>query len=75
MFFQGYGVQRDYKEALKWFKLAAAKGSVCSQFYIGIMYQDALGVTKDTNEAKKWYKLAAEQGFEPAKDALKSIGD
>ena len=37
MYYHGDGVQQDYVEAMKWFKLAAAQGDADSQLNIGVM--------------------------------------
>lgn len=58
----GYGGVQDYKEAMKWYKLAADQGHTESQISIGTMYKNGLGVTQDYAEALWWYKLAANQG-------------
>ncbi|MFC1836945.1 hypothetical protein ACFL2Q_19845, partial [Thermodesulfobacteriota bacterium] len=47
----GKGVQRDYSEALKWFRLAAEKGNAGAMNMVGVMYHDGLGVPKDYAEA------------------------
>ena len=57
----------DYKEAVKWYRLAAEQGDAKAQYYLGAMYdikgeeeQDGKDYSK---EAVKWYRLSAEQGF------------
>jgi TPR repeat protein len=54
--------KRDYKEAMKWYKLAAAQGDAQAQYWIGAMYYRGRGVIQDYKEAVRWYRLAAEQG-------------
>lgn len=70
MYYSGDGVTRDYKEAVKWFKLAAERGDILAQFYLGSMYDRGEGVERDFKEAVKWYQLAAEQGVAGAKQSL-----
>ena len=53
---------QDYKEAVKWYRLAAAQGNASAQFNLGLMYKDGRGVTQDDKEAVKWYRLASAQG-------------
>jgi clan AA aspartic protease (TIGR02281 family) len=57
------GVTKDYKEAAKWYKLAAAQGDTDAQDTLGaIFYNGGNGVTQDYKEAAKWYRLAADKG-------------
>ena len=60
------GIARDYKEALKWFNLAAVQGIAKAQWHLALMHYDSRydskGVPQDYKEAIKWYRLAAEQG-------------
>jgi TPR repeat protein len=58
----GQGVQQDYEEAVRWYRLSAEQGNASAQFYLGAMYDDGQGVPRDYKEAVKWYRLAAEQG-------------
>ena len=63
MYTQGLGVTRDYRAALKWYKLAADQGNDKAQNNFGVMYLQGLGVTQDYKAAIKWFKLAAVQGY------------
>ncbi len=74
MYDRGEGVQEDKKEAAQWFRKAAELGDVRAQYRIGQMYQYGLGVEQNNEEAAKWYRKAAGQGFESARNALKSLG-
>ena len=58
----GQGVPQDYKEAVKWFRLAAEQGFANAQYNLGVTYREGQGVAKDFDEAFKWFKLSAEQG-------------
>ena len=53
----------DYKEAVKWYRLAAEQGDAKAQYYLGAMYGKGQGILQDYKEAAKWYRLSAEQGF------------
>ena len=64
------GITIDYKEALKWFKLAAKQNYPYAQFYLSEIYNSGLGVKKDLNQAFKWIKLAAEGGLPFAQNNL-----
>ena len=62
----GQGVPQDYKEAVKWFRLAAEQGLAAAQYNLGVFYHKGQGVPKDYNEAVTWYNLVAAQGFTQA---------
>jgi TPR repeat protein len=58
----GRGVPQDFKEALRWFRLAAEQGDPAAQFNLGLMYDEGTGIPQDFKEAARWYRRAAEQG-------------
>ena len=62
MYYFGQGVSQDYREALKWFRLAARQGIAEAQAILGLMYDCGEGVPQDYKEAMKWYRFAAERG-------------
>ena len=62
--------KKNYTEAVKWYRKAAAQGYAPAQNSLGFCYKYAQGVTKDFNEAVKWYRKAAEQGFAKAQNSL-----
>ncbi len=64
LFSQGeaYYKNKDFEQAIKCFKLAAALGHINSQFFLGLCYMRRQGVEIDYNEAVKWLKLSAKQG-------------
>lgn len=51
----GDGVPLDYREAMRWYRLAADKGDKVAQFQIGVMYQTGQGVEADAEEAHRWF--------------------
>jgi uncharacterized protein len=57
---QGWFGKPNFREALKWFRKAAANGDPDAQNSLGQMYQDGEGVRRDYWEAAKWYRTAAE---------------
>ena len=59
---KGNGVQKNFKEALKWYKLAAEQGNSSGQFATGALYSSGNLGSRDYNEATKWWNLAAKQG-------------
>jgi TPR repeat protein len=58
----GRGVERNEREAAKWFRKAAELGDVHAQFNLGLCCDEGQGVERDEREAAKWYRKAAEQG-------------
>lgn len=62
MYRDGDGVQQDYTEAMKWFKLAAAQGNAKVQFIIGAIYVMGQGVTQDFRIAKEWFRKVCDNG-------------
>jgi TPR repeat protein len=69
MYDEGQGVAQDYKEAVRWYKLAAAQGNAKAQFNLGISYAKGEGVAQDYLRAHMWLNLAAIGGDA---DAVKS---
>ena len=63
-------VERDDKEAAKWYRRAAEQGHAIAQNNLGMMYGRGKGVKQDHAEAVKWYRCAAEQGFARAQNFL-----
>ena len=67
----GEGVQQDYVEAAKLYRLAADQGNVGAQYYLGDMYYyEGQGVSQDYGEAARWYRLAADLGEDNAQYSL-----
>lgn len=66
VYYKGEGVQQDYSEAFKWYRLAADQGLAESQHMLGAMYDQGNGMPQDYVKAVAWYRKAAEQGYAPA---------
>ena len=47
MYQKGEGVPQDYKEAVKWYRLAAEQGHATAQTNLGGMYYKGQGVPED----------------------------
>lgn len=69
----GQGVQQDYAEAAKWYRLGAAQGHAGSQCNLGVMYQNGDGVPQDYWEAASWFYRSAVQGYAPAQFNLAGL--
>jgi TPR repeat protein len=63
-------LQKDYAQALSWFRKAADQGDAIAQFMVGDMYDDGIGVTPDYGQALSWYRKAADQGYAGAQNNL-----
>ena len=68
------GVQKNDKEAAKWYAMAAERGNPAAQTQLGLMYCLGQGVQKDSHKGTGWLLLAAKQGFGPALLALQELG-
>jgi TPR repeat protein len=62
--------KKNYAEAMRWYRLAAAQGNALAQVGIGNFYSMAQGVPQDYGEALRWYRLAAAQGNSEAQDNI-----
>ena len=58
----GYGVEKNPEEAVRWYKVAAKNGNIYAQYNLGIMYEIGNGVTQDYEKAYEWFNMAAERG-------------
>jgi TPR repeat protein len=61
-YYYGLFFERNYPEAIKWFRAAAHQGHASAQFLLGEAYEKARGLKKDYAQAAKWYMRAAFQG-------------
>ena len=74
MYEKGRGVEQDYAEALRLFRLAAEQGEAGAQRQLGDMYEFGWSIEKNIPMARHWYELAAEQGDPLAQNALRLMG-
>ncbi len=61
MYRDGQGVDRDYDEALSWWRRAAEQGVVDASFALGNAYSGGTGVARDSVLAYMWYDIATAQ--------------
>jgi hypothetical protein len=59
MYRSGRGVPQDYKEAVKWYRLAADQGDASAQSNLGTMYDKGHSVIKNSVVAFALYNLSA----------------
>lgn len=57
----GYGVQRNYEQAFRYFQQAAGQGDVGGIAYLGFMYANGYGIQQDNETAIKYYKEASKK--------------
>lgn len=62
----GLGVKENNSQALKFYCMAADKGSAMAQFYAGEMYLQGLGCRKNYKAAIAYLEKAVAQDFPPA---------
>lgn len=67
---RGKGVDRDYAQALVWYRKAASQDEPSAEGHLGVMYLEGLGVPKSNDEAVRWFHLAAAQGNPIAQTGL-----
>ncbi len=55
----------EFQDALRHFKIAAARGyvRVGAQHNLGVMYDNGVGVPEDDATAVRWFRRAAEKGY------------
>ena len=66
----GFGVDMNDEQALKFYGIAAEKGHAEAQYSLGIMHQNGWGVPIDEELGMQWYLQAADQGVVGAQLAL-----
>jgi S1-C subfamily serine protease len=60
-YYKGDGVEKDFSEAVEWYRKAAEQGFAAAQSMLGTCYFRGEGVPKDFTEAVKWLRKAAER--------------
>ena len=72
-YYYGRGVQKNSKEALKWFQTAGFRGEGSSQYWCGcILIEGDEFVPRNRTKSWLWFKKAAENGVGKALEALKT---
>ena len=72
-YFNGIGVEKNFEEAVKWYRKSAEQGVKQAQYNLAGCLEVGCGVKQNEEEALKWYKKAAEKGLWEAKRAVKRI--
>jgi TPR repeat protein len=63
---------RNFSEAVSWYRKAADGGNAAAQYNLGVMYANGRGVSKNDAQAVAWFRKAAEQGLGASQDELES---
>ena len=61
-YYYGRGVEKDYTQAVYWYKKSAEQGYDEAQYHLGYCYNYGEGVKRDYTQAVYWYKKSAVQG-------------
>jgi hypothetical protein len=69
----GQGFSRDYKQAIKWFRLAAAQGNADAQFNLGLMYAAGQSVPLDNVRSHMWLALSNANGYADAAATMRDL--
>lgn len=64
MYQGGAGGPQVYKEAVKWYRLAAEQGLADAQLKLELMYFTGEGVIKNKVYAHMWFNIAGSKGAE-----------
>jgi TPR repeat protein len=75
MYTEGRGVPRDYAQAVKWYRQAAAQKDPRAERNLGLMYLSGRGVPLDEPQGVAWLEKAAAQGDALAKASLSAVGE
>jgi TPR repeat protein len=70
LYANGFGVDMNDDQALKWYGLAADQGHAEAQANLAVMHANGWGVPQSNEMALKWYTLAADQGVIQAQVSL-----
>ena len=73
LFRKGQEKARDYKQAFKWYQLAAINGSRRAQHELATLYARGQGVHHDLVKAYAWCKVAALNNSSRGKRKLKCL--
>ncbi len=65
-YYNGFYLEKDEKEAFKWYKKSAEQGNASAQYNLGICYYNGDVTNKDLQEAFEWFKKSSEQEYAKA---------
>ncbi|XP_063690739.1 protein sel-1 homolog 1-like isoform X2 [Bolinopsis microptera] len=62
LYYNGWGVDQDYSQALSYFTLASQQGHTEAELQLGLMHLSGIGVKKDHGIALKHFNVASKSG-------------
>ena len=62
MYDGGKGVEKNGREAMRWYLVASAQGSSGAAYNLGQLYHDGNGIPQNYKLARRWYRSAADRG-------------
>ena len=68
-----FGVQQDFEEGVKWFRLASAQGDNQAHFSLGCAYYYGLGIEESTLLSYAWHTVAAVGGIDASHEICKIL--
>ena len=74
-YYIGLGVEQDYNEAFRLFRLSADRGFPVAMFAVGDCYYLGTGAEKDLDAAKAWYQKSLDAGYTPDEEDQKHLDD
>ena len=66
MYATGDGVEKNEREAFKWFHKSARNGHTEAKYLMGVSFNQGRGVRQQKELARYWFKLAAKAGHAKA---------
>ena len=75
LYYEGSGMMSDMGQAHKWMRKAALQNHNQAQYNLGIMIANGQGSNVDLVEAYAWLKISADNGYSPAKDSVRQLGE
>lgn len=61
-YYEGFGTNKNPKEAIRWFTFSAERGDADAMYFLAGMYFEGLGTNIDRINAAYWYKKSANLG-------------
>src|ERR1700692_2253884 len=59
---EGNGVDKNSREAIRWYCISSAQGFPEAAYYLGRLYQDGRGIPQNFERARQWYLIATGRG-------------
>lgn len=74
LYYYGEGVDRNYRESVKYFQKAVDLGDKRAYYFLGLSYMESHGVAQNLNKAAELMLQAKEYGIVDADKKLKELG-